>query len=168
MGKRILLGCAVVYISICYSQIAFCASYSDHYIGLSATLKKSDVLGLFQGKPLLQELSLDFEATYGPPFMKPFRFRAGVGFYELTKICLLAGMEIPIFERMNDYRAKLWGVYLIPEVSLGFSRWDASLRCEVLIPVNVLGGIQIGLGVNKDLKLLFSLSYSTGLYPLVK
>ncbi|HNY81437.1 MAG TPA: hypothetical protein PK291_01915 [Thermotogota bacterium] len=116
----------------------------------------------------MQGLSLDFEATYGPPFMKPFRFRAGVGFYELTKICLLAGMEIPIFERMNDFRAKLWGVYLIPEVALGFSRWDASLRCEVLIPVNVLGGIQIGLGVNKDLKLLVSLSYSTGLYPLVK
>ena len=65
-------------------------------------------------------------------------------------------MEIPIFERCITRET----VYDLKP--LFFSRY------AVLIPVNVLGGIQIGLGVNKDLKLLFSLSYSTGLHPLVK
>jgi len=168
MAKRKVLGCVLVLFLCFLPKIGFAARYSDHYIGLSTTLIKTDTLGLFQGEPILQDLSLDFEATYGPPFMKPFRFRAGVGFYEFTKISLIAGMEIPIFEELNDYQAKRWGVYLIPEVEIGFSRWDLALRCEVLIPLNAIGGLQIGFGINKNLHLLFSLSYSTGLYPLVK
>ena len=168
MVKRIIPGCALVLLLFFLPRFAFAVRYSEHYIGLSTTFKKTDTLAAFQGEPIFQDLSLDFEATYGPPFMKPFRFRAGVGFFEFTKICVLAGMEIPLFERLNDYQAKKWGVYLIPEAAVGFSRWDLSLRCEVLIPVNALGGLQIGLGINKDLHLLFSLSYSTGLYPLVE
>ncbi len=167
-AKRIVPGCVLVLLLFFFPRFTFGARYSEHYIGLSTTLIKTDTLAVFQGEPIFQDLSLGFEATYGPPFMKPFRFRAGVGFYEFTKIYFLAGMEIPLFERLNDYHAKKWGVYLIPEAEIGFSRWDLSLRCEVLIPVNALGGLQIGLGINKDLHLLLSFSYSTGLYPLVE
>jgi hypothetical protein len=168
MTKNVILYAILIIGFIMFADSVFGMEYSEHYFGLSTTVKKYDMVSLFQGDPVLDGVSLDFSATYGPPFMNPFRFRAGFGFYDFKGLYLSAGMEIPLFERLNDYHAKKWGIYIIPEFEVSLSRWDAAIRFEVLIPINVLGGIQLGIGINRHINIIFSVSYSTGLYPLVK
>lgn len=145
----------------------FAVEHSTHYFGLNTEFKKYDMVSLFQGDRFFESTAFDFTATYGPPFMTPFRFRAGVGFYDFQSFFFVAGMEIPIWENLNDFQAKRWGFYLVPEVEIGFTRWDVLVRCEALIPLSMIGGIQLGIGINRELKVVFSISYSAGLYPLV-
>ena len=141
--------------------------YEDYFVGFSTELAISSDLDVSPFFPdSLAVESLSFAATYGPAAVKPLRFRGGLGWFPSQPFRLFTGIEIPIFEHLNRSRARGFGVYLLGDVGLTLPiGWTADASLAVLIPTSALGGIRIGVGVNRDADLLFTFSTATGAYP---
>ena len=140
----------------------------EYFIGLSTELGAS--AGPFRDPGLAENLRVDhvsFVATYGPGSMRPLRLRSGLGWFPDRPFRVTAGLELPLFESLNRYNARMFGVYLLTD--LGFTipwDWEADAALTVLFPVSTIGGIRFGVGLTRRFDMLFSVGYATGLYPI--
>jgi hypothetical protein len=138
------------------------AEYDTTFIGLST---EADLY--FTPDAAMERISLFF--TYGPETTEPVRFRGGLGYYPDRPFAVSAGIELPLFERLNKSRARFFGVYLISDLSLEIKKgvqFGATAGGHVLIPLVATGGISVGGGITESLEPFARVSFMSGVYPL--
>jgi hypothetical protein len=142
--------------------------YEDFFVGFSteATVSSdSDVSPMIPDSLTLEAIS--FAGTYGPAAVPFLRFRAGLGWFPRRPFRVFGGVELPLFERLNRARARFFGVYLIGDVGMTLPLdWTANATISVLVPTSALGGLRLGVGVNRHAELLFTIAMATGAYPI--
>ena len=150
------------------ASAASALDYHDYFVGFSTEFLVSsdaDVSPFFPDS--LTAESVSFAATYGPAAIRPLRFRAGIGWFPQRPFRLFGGIELPIYEALNRSRARLFGVYFLGDVGVMLPLgWTAEASLAILVPTNALGGIRLGVGVNRQADLLVTLSMATGAYPI--
>jgi hypothetical protein len=154
--------------ALIFVQSVTAIEYHDYFVGFSTELSVSSDPAV---RPIIPDSltveSLAFAGTYGPAAMSPIRFRGGLGWFPYRPFRLFAGVEIPVVEQLNRSRARGFGVYLLADLGVTLPLgWTADASVAVLLPTHPLGGVRIGLGVNRDLDLLFTVSMATGAYPM--
>jgi hypothetical protein len=111
--------------------------------------------------------SVTFSGTFGPAITRPLRFRAGLGGFPSRPFVAFVGLELPLLERLNRSMARGFGVYLLGDmgitVPLGVTA-DAVLAFQ--LPASALGGLQLGVGINQEARLLMTAGWATGAYPI--
>ena len=121
--------------------------YHDFFFGFSTeTLVSSDlsVTPIIPDSLTLETIS--FAATYGPAPVSWLRPRAGLGWFPGCPLLMFAGLEIPIFELLNQARARMFGIYFIGNVGMTIPLdWRANARIAFQIPVMMLGGLRLNL-----------------------
>ncbi len=156
----------IIFLLFLYASF-FAAQYSEDYFGLSLEYQKLDFIDGFQEKDCISQSNFNFLFTYGPSFSGPFRFRIGGGVHELSDYYLNGGIELKVLEFLNTVKGRIFGLYLNADLKLGLDYAEASIKGELFIPFSAVGGIQIGVGINHDIKPLFTIAYSGGVYPLI-
>jgi len=155
-------------LTIIISASALSFTYSDDFFGINTGLTKLNPGTFFEEGKTFSGMEGRIFVTYGPKMTSPIRFRLGVGMKELISPYLIGGVELKMFEIINDFHAKSFGVYFILETQVSFSEIFFSGQLETFVPFSTLGGIQIGLGMRNDLSFSLSLSYSAGIFALQK
>lgn len=158
----------LVALGLITASLASAVEYEEYFIGFTTELAVSSDLAVSPLVPdSLRVDAVSFSGTLGPASTSPFRFRAGLGWFPQRPFVLSAGVELPLYERLNRSRARSFGVYLLGDLGvtfpLGFSG-DAVLAIQ--LPLSALGGLQIGVGVNSEARLLVSFASATGAYPI--
>ena len=111
--------------------------------------------------------AVSFAATYGPASVRPIRLRAGVGWFPHRPFRVAAGLEIPLYERLNRANARGFGVYVLGDVAATLPLgWEAEASLAVLVPVSALGGVRFAVGVNRSAQLVITGGTATGAYPI--
>jgi len=144
------------------------AEYHDYFVGFSTELAITSDPSVEPFLPdSLTVRSLSFAGTYGPPGVDFVRVRGGLGWFPRRPFRLFAGLEVPIVERLNRSRARGFGIYLLGDVGLTLPLgWTADASLAVLVPTNPLGGLRVGVGINREREILFTLGTASGAYPL--
>lgn len=147
---------------------ATAVEYHDYFVGFSTEALVSSDLSV---EPIVPD-SLTFEAisfagTYGPAATPWLRGRAGLGWFPGRPFRVFAGLEVPLFERLNRARARMLGVYLMGDLGMTLPLgWTANARLAFQVPTTALGGLRIGVGVDRHANLIVSLDMATGAYPI--
>lgn len=153
----------VALLALAVSHRAAAVEYDTTLIGLSA---EGDVV--FDPDVALSRLSVVF--TYGPEATHPVRFRGGLGYFPSYPFALSAGVEIPLYEKLNRSHAKFFGLYLTGDLALEIENgagFGANAGAHLLIPAFAMGGITVGGGVTETLEPFARIGLVTGVYPLV-
>lgn len=147
---------------------AAAVEYHDYFVGFSTEVLVSSDLSVTPTVPDSLTLeAISFVGTYGPPAASWLRARAGLGWFPRQPFRVFAGLEIPLFERLNRARARLFGVYLLGDVGMTLPLgWTANARLALQVPTTALGGLRIGAGVDRHANLIVSLDMATGAYPI--
>ncbi len=142
--------------------------YHDYFIGFGTEV--GITAGPVAAPRIPGELAvghISFMGTYGPAAIRPVRLRAGAGWYPRRPFRLTAGVEIPVFERLNRGRARMFGIYLLSDLALTIPwGWEADAVLTILVPTSAVGGIRFGAGVNRHLQLLANVGFASGVYPI--
>ncbi|MBN1242133.1 MAG: hypothetical protein JXA15_05420 [Spirochaetales bacterium] len=98
------------------------------------------------------------------------RGRAGLSWWAERPFRVFAGTELALFERLNAYSAKAFGIYAQLD---GVASFDAdgpvlSVRpsAKLLIPLSSVGGIAVGAGWDSKLGPLLHLDIMNGAYMM--
>ncbi len=148
---------------------AAAVEYDDYFVGFSTEALVSSDLSVTPTVPDSLTLeAISFVGTYGPPAAASrLRARAGLGWFPRQPFRVFTGLEIPLFERLNRARARLFGVYLLGDVGMTLPLgWTANARLALQVPTTALGGLRIGAGVDRHANLIVTLDMATGAYPI--
>lgn len=147
---------------------AAATDYHDYFFGFSTEGLVSSDLSITPIVPdSLRLEAISFVGTYGPPAASWLRARAGLGWFPRRPFRLFAGLEIPLVEQLNRARARMLGIYLIGDVGMTVPLgWTASARIAFQVPTTALGGLRLGVGINREANLIVSLDMATGAYPI--
>jgi len=159
---------SAVFLALIIAASAFSFTYSEDFFGINTGLTKLNPETFFEEGKTFSGMEGRIFVTYGPKLTSPIRFRLGVGMIELISPYLIGGVELKMFEIINDFHAKSFGVYFILGTEVSLSELFFSGQLEAFIPFSTLGGIQIGLGMRNDLSFSLSLYYSAGIFALQK
>ncbi len=142
--------------------------FHDHFIGFSTeSAISAGPLSAPQIPELLEFQHISLLGTYGPGMINPLRLRAGLGWFPGRPFRLTAGLELPLYERLNRSRARMFGVYLLTDLAMTIPwGWEADGVLTLLVPTSGVGGIRFGAGVNRHLDLLFHIGFASGVYPI--
>ncbi len=137
----------------------------DMFLGLSTEVKMS---GLSDGGSGSTEIEQIDEVVTLEILKKPIiRLRTGAGYFPDQPFSFLAGFEIPVFERLSRYNTRMFGIYLISDVRFNVSEEYSTVfepSVFVLFPLNTIGGISFGIGMDTDSEVFIKLSYFSGGY----
>ena len=147
---------------------AAAVEYHDFFVGFSTEVLVSSDLSVEPVVPDSLTLeAISFAGTYGPGFAPLLRGRAGLGWFPRRPFRIFAGVEIPLVERLNRARARMIGVYFIGDVGMTLPLgWTANARLALQVPTTALGGLRIGVGVDRSANLIVSFDMATGAYPV--
>ena len=166
MTRRGSVLTVAVFLTLAQSLTA--VEYHDYFVGFTTELAVSSDLRVAPLVPdSLSVESVSFSATWGPAATRPLRFRAGMGWFPSRPFVVFAGLELPLYERLNRSRARSFGLYLLGDLGITIPMgWSGDLVLAVQLPTSALGGLQLGLGVNQDRHLLITFNMATGAHPI--
>lgn len=147
---------------------ASAVEYHDYFVGFSTEGLVSSDLSVAPIVPDSLTLeAISFAGTYGPAAAPWLRARAGLGWFPGRPFRVFTGLEIPLAERLNRGRARMFGVYFIGDVGMTLPLgWTANARLAFQVPTTALGGVRLGVGVDRHANLIVSLDMATGAYPI--
>lgn len=142
--------------------------FHDYFIGFSTEAAvTAGPLTSPQIPDLLEFQHVSLIATYGPAETSPMRLRGGLGWFPGRPFRLTAGLEFPLYERLNRSRARMFGVYLLTDLALTVPLGlEADAVLTLLVPTSGVGGLRLGAGVNRHMELLFNIGFASGVYPI--
>ena len=113
-------------------------------------------------------LILDF----GPAsFPLDLRLRGGIGWFPKEPFRLIAGIELPLFERLNRFNAVAFGIYLagdaVMEASADAAALSGRASLSLLLPAGSAGAILCGVSVNHRGEFSLILGTASGGYPVI-
>jgi len=164
-----------VLLLIAVASVSGALEYHDYFVGFGTDLMISADPSLFPAREGFAFQAVNFVATYGPPGTRPVRFRAGIGWFPRGPFRVIAGVEIPLYERLNRAMARGFGIYLLGDA---VATIPAGVRAEataaVLVPMMALGGLRVAGGAAFDssgdpgnrVEIVFTAGTSTGAYPI--
>ncbi len=138
------------------------ASTENMFLGLSTEVKLSDT-----GSGSMEIEQIDEVVAFELINKPVIRFRAGAGYFPDQPFSFLAGFEIPVFERLSRFNTRMFGVYLISDVRFNVAEeYNTIFEPSVffLIPLNMIGGISFGIGMDTGSGVFIKVSYFSGGY----
>jgi hypothetical protein len=162
-----IIFCVVFLHFTLFIGLASASTYSGNFMGLSTEVTTKAEFKNFSRSSILR-ISQVF--TYGPEVTVPFRFRAGIGWFPEQPIALAVGVELPLLEKLSPRRTRSFGLYLIADGGISFFNgigFEARGLVVGMLPVSQLGSIAIGVGLYTKKRMVLSIGYWTGLFPLL-
>lgn len=158
----------LILVLVVLAHSAEAVEYHDYFVGFSTEVMVSSDLAVSPVIPdSLAVEAISFAGAFGPASVRPVRFRAGMGWFPGRPFRTFAGVELPLYELLNRSRARAFGVYLLGDLGATIPiGWTANASLAILVPTSALGGIRIGVGLNRRADLIITLGMATGAYPV--
>ncbi len=152
--------------------------YSDTFFSLRTEIdislkEDSDTTDL----TVIESPRFDIDAVscildFGPEsFPLDLRLRGGIGWFPKEPVRFIAGIELPLFERLNRFKAVAFGIYLagdaVMEAKADAATLSGKASLSLLLPAGSMGGILCGVSVNHRGEFSLILGTANGGYPVV-